>query len=553
MKGDFGGGGDGMPMSNYDISRRGGDMTSPPRYMGGGGFGQRSGGMMGFQRNFSNRQQIPVYNPNAPATPTHQRSQNRGQQPGTPGSEQGMPGFPLAFQRSSSSWSQFSGSSVQNAFAMAGTPGTPMSGTPMAGTPRAGTPVPFTPIIPGAQVSGTPMAGTPRGGTPVPFTPIIPGAQVSGTPVGQFVPLCPLMYIPGIAGTPGIGTPVAPGTPVASETRLPEGIKIVSFKNLAKAIGDQTPSTDSSVPNTTPPRPFKGLGPPALSPCLPNPILNMSHNTSKMNPEAQAWLGVNRHPNHMNQSQYSVTWSNGEPRQMGFDRSAKPFTPMRGGGRGPSYPSYKPSYKPRGGYNSYNSYNKTNRQQFSEQQLKDRSNISDADWNVCWEFNSKRGCRRGSACKWKHMSFATTDNVCHPVTKEPLNIGGIAGGPAPSTGDAEKTASPEQQQTQEQATTTQEPPKEEASEPSVAAAFAAAVAGRIAAADKAEKACAADKAGKPAPLPKADEPSASVDNKSAPKAEETEEAKNEKAGSGGDAKPDKAGTDGQKVQPIAVE
>jgi len=345
MKGDFGGGGDGMPMSNYDISRRGGDMTSPPRYMGGGGFGQRSGGMMG------------------------------------------------GFDRSAK-----------------------------------------------------------------PFTPMRGGGRSSYSSRG-----------------PPIGSRRGYPSPRSSMG----GPKTRSFGALKYASGSSAYSKGS--------RSFRPI------PGMPSPV------------------------------------------------------------GGPSYPSYKPSYKPRGGYNSYNSYNKTNRQQFSEQQLKDRSNISDADWNVCWEFNSKRGCRRGSACKWKHMSFATTDNVCHPVTKEPLNIGGIAGGPAPSTGDAEKTASPEQQQTQEQATTTQEPPKEEASEPSVAAAFAAAVAGRIAAADKAEKACAADKAGKPAPLPKADEPSASVDNKSAPKAEETEEAKNEKAGSGGDAKPDKAGTDGQKVQPIAVE
>merc|ERR1719229_1174222 len=154
----------------------------------------------------------------------------------------------------------------------------------------------------------------------------------------------------------------------------------------------------------------------------------------------------------------------------------------------PGRPSY-PSFKPRGGYN-YNPSYKPNRTQFSEQQLKDRSNISDREWNVCWEFNSKRGCRRGSACKWKHITFEGGSNVYHPVTKEALNVcpevtpsQQPAGGPVAS-GAPDKT---EQQQTQEQAESAQEAPKKKEHSAAILAANAAGIAKKPSASATTEK------------------------------------------------------------------
>merc|ERR1712087_349743 len=39
--------------------------------------------------------------------------------------------------------------------------------------------------------------------------------------------------------------------------------------------------------------------------------------------------------------------------------------------------------------------------------------------NVCWEFNTFVGCRKGSACKWAHQYLAKES--AHPYTGEKLN------------------------------------------------------------------------------------------------------------------------------------
>jgi len=246
----------------------------------------------------------------------------------------------------------------------------------------------------------------------------------------------------------------------------------------------------------------------------------------------------------------------------GFNDGPKGYPSMRGGGGsrggaykggrssfrpipgmpspvgGPSYPSYKPNpYKPRNNYYNGNSY-KSNRTQYSEQQLKERSQIKEADWNICWEFNSKRGCRRGSACKWKHGGFSAGEKqVFHPVTKEALNgaakefkpAGAAFTASAPSAKDPEQKPeadsdkaqkSPDQQQKQEQTVPAQEEEPKEETDQAVMAAKAAS------------------------------QQSASTENKSAPKAE-TEETNGKTAVSDGDKVSDnKAETDGQKVQPI---
>jgi len=92
----------------------------------------------------------------------------------------------------------------------------------------------------------------------------------------------------------------------------------------------------------------------------------------------------------------------GVPPPVGGSRSYSSFKPR---GRGGSFPF-------RGG----------NRPRYDVGQLKERSHIPEKEWNVCWEFNTKRGCRRGSRCKWKHISFET-GGVVHPVTQEQLNTG----------------------------------------------------------------------------------------------------------------------------------
>merc|ERR1712083_387429 len=40
-------------------------------------------------------------------------------------------------------------------------------------------------------------------------------------------------------------------------------------------------------------------------------------------------------------------------------------------------------------------------------------------FNVCWEFNTFVGCRKGSKCKWAHQYLAKES--AHPYTGEKLN------------------------------------------------------------------------------------------------------------------------------------
>lgn len=106
--------------------------------------------------------------------------------------------------------------------------------------------------------------------------------------------------------------------------------------------------------------------------------------------------------------------------------------PVRGGRGG-----YPGGFKPRGRGGSF-PFRGGNRPRYDVGQLKERSQIPESEWNVCWEFNTKRGCRRGSRCKWKHISFET-GGVVHPVTQEQLNSGlcptisgGAPTGPSPA-------------------------------------------------------------------------------------------------------------------------
>jgi hypothetical protein len=53
-----------------------------------------------------------------------------------------------------------------------------------------------------------------------------------------------------------------------------------------------------------------------------------------------------------------------------------------------------------------------------DSELKRMSNIPDEEWEICWNFNSAKGCHRGSRCSWRHAKYSAAFN--HPITREPL-------------------------------------------------------------------------------------------------------------------------------------
>jgi len=57
-----------------------------------------------------------------------------------------------------------------------------------------------------------------------------------------------------------------------------------------------------------------------------------------------------------------------------------------------------------------------------------RRNVPEGQWAVCWNFNSVRGCPRGTSCPWRHQKYSTTGNVrnepCGVSTNEAItNVG----------------------------------------------------------------------------------------------------------------------------------
>jgi len=40
-----------------------------------------------------------------------------------------------------------------------------------------------------------------------------------------------------------------------------------------------------------------------------------------------------------------------------------------------------------------------------------RRKVPEGQWAVCWNFNSARGCPRGTSCPWRHQKYSTTGNV----------------------------------------------------------------------------------------------------------------------------------------------
>merc|ERR550534_194721 len=48
-----------------------------------------------------------------------------------------------------------------------------------------------------------------------------------------------------------------------------------------------------------------------------------------------------------------------------------------------------------------------------------RRNVPHGQWAVCWNFNSARGCSRGTSCPWRHQKYSNTGNV----TGEPSDDG----------------------------------------------------------------------------------------------------------------------------------
>jgi len=39
-----------------------------------------------------------------------------------------------------------------------------------------------------------------------------------------------------------------------------------------------------------------------------------------------------------------------------------------------------------------------------------RRNVPEGEWAVCWNFNSTRGCPRGTRCPWRHQKYSTAGN-----------------------------------------------------------------------------------------------------------------------------------------------
>merc|ERR1719233_408961 len=36
-----------------------------------------------------------------------------------------------------------------------------------------------------------------------------------------------------------------------------------------------------------------------------------------------------------------------------------------------------------------------------------KRNIPEGEWAICWNFNSARGCPRGTSCPWRHQTYST--------------------------------------------------------------------------------------------------------------------------------------------------
>jgi len=47
-----------------------------------------------------------------------------------------------------------------------------------------------------------------------------------------------------------------------------------------------------------------------------------------------------------------------------------------------------------------------------------RRNVPQGQWAVCWNFNSLRGCPRGTSCPWRHQKYSTTGNKTHVLSDD---------------------------------------------------------------------------------------------------------------------------------------
>jgi len=46
------------------------------------------------------------------------------------------------------------------------------------------------------------------------------------------------------------------------------------------------------------------------------------------------------------------------------------------------------------------------------------ASVKPEEWDICWDFNSEKGCRWGDGCRWKHVSYQL--QKLHPITGKPL-------------------------------------------------------------------------------------------------------------------------------------
>merc|ERR1719245_1704835 len=62
--------------------------------------------------------------------------------------------------------------------------------------------------------------------------------------------------------------------------------------------------------------------------------------------------------------------------------------------------------------------------QMPKRQPRRRRIVPEGQWAVCWNFNSARGCPRGTSCPWRHQKYSTSGEPRDDRTNETItNVG----------------------------------------------------------------------------------------------------------------------------------
>jgi len=131
--------------------------------------------------------------------------------------------------------------------------------------------------------------------------------------------------------------------------------------------------------------------------------------------------------------QFSTPRSNrttGKTRQFSSTKSStrqfsSPKSPNRGlSVKAPSFVPGTPYKSPKkgGGGVAVKSADEMPKRSGNAESSSRRSSVKPADWDICWDFNSEKGCRWGDMCHWKHVSYnKSSSDTLKIKSREPTN------------------------------------------------------------------------------------------------------------------------------------